>query len=129
MTDCAKCGNCCDPVTLSADAWQRMGTIAAGGTPWPGRATITPRHTADAEFCREHWTPVAEHTTDGGEYLSLECDKFDPATRLCTAHDARPPICAGYPWYGKEPYRHRGMSPQCSYQADARGLLPIVEVT
>jgi len=28
---------------------------------------------------------------------AYQCDRFDPASRLCTAHDDRPPICRAYP--------------------------------
>jgi Fe-S-cluster containining protein len=28
---------------------------------------------------------------------AYQCDRFDPTTRLCTAHEERPPICRAYP--------------------------------
>jgi Fe-S-cluster containining protein len=28
---------------------------------------------------------------------AYQCDRFDPQSRLCTAHDDRPPICRAYP--------------------------------
>jgi Fe-S-cluster containining protein len=28
---------------------------------------------------------------------AYQCDRFDAVSRLCTAHDERPPICRAYP--------------------------------
>lgn len=111
MTECAQCGVCCDPVRLMFHPDEMTG--------------------ASAEFARDHWAVIGEQarTEANGkvEYL-VECDRFDRSTRLCTAHDDRPPICSGYPWYGKEPNALRLLDPQCSFVADLRTLLPIVAV-
>jgi Fe-S-cluster containining protein len=85
-----------------------------------------------AGFAQEHWQVTAERPAPEGspapvQYL-VTCDQFDPETRMCTAHDDRPPICSGYPWYGAEPNPNRALDPQCSFIADVRTLLPIVEV-
>lgn len=112
MTDCARCGDCCDPVVLMFKPEDMVGP--------------------SGPFAREHWQVVGQRvnrndSSDRVEYL-VECDHFDKTTRLCTAHDSRPPICSGYPWYGAEPNRDRLLDARCSYQADVRTLLPIVEV-
>jgi Fe-S-cluster containining protein len=31
---------------------------------------------------------------------AYRCDRFDDETRLCLAHDERPPICRAYPVAG-----------------------------
>jgi Fe-S-cluster containining protein len=48
----------------------------------------------DLVFAAEHWTPTGQRAHGMHAY---QCDRFDPTTRLCTAHDERPPICRAYP--------------------------------
>lgn len=85
---------------------------------------------ADADFLAAHW-----HLLEDAERYS--CDAFDAATRQCTAHENRPPVCRDYPWYGGEPSAERAvyMGKQCSYLADlppdqrpegARPLIPLM---
>jgi Fe-S-cluster containining protein len=48
----------------------------------------------DLVFAAEHW----HHTGVSKEGLhAYQCDRFDPQSRRCTAHDERPPICRAYP--------------------------------
>jgi Fe-S-cluster containining protein len=49
---------------------------------------------ADLIFAASHWTATGERSDGMHAY---QCDRFDRATRLCTAHDERPPICRTYP--------------------------------
>jgi Fe-S-cluster containining protein len=49
---------------------------------------------ADLVFAAEHWHRTGA-TQDGMH--AYQCDRFDPVSRLCTAHDDRPPICRVYP--------------------------------
>ena len=78
---------------------------------------------------------------DAETLLELRCDAFDPATRLCTAQENRPPVCRDYPWYGKDP-AGSGSGPllyrECSYLADvapdqrpdgARPLIPLTVIS
>ena len=137
MTECARCGNCCDPVVLDDEIYERLGkywtSAALEGVPDPrtdegwaawlevGHAVNDRErqiakyipgsgYRADADFIATHWHPLSDD-----EY---RCDAFDPATRLCTARDDRPPVCRNYPWYGRTPSAERYMNPQCSYLAD-----------
>lgn len=84
-TACNACGACCDPVVANFDLDEepRTGTDLDAGESW--------------DFAVEHWTKLG---SEGAE-VYYRCDAFDPETRLCTAHDDRPPICSGYPWYGR----------------------------
>lgn len=111
MTDCVPgCGLCCDPVVLPFDPEVMNGP--------------------SGPFAREHWS-VVEHqaATDATpELWRVRCDRFDPDTRLCAAHSERPPICSGYPWYGRAPDPGRVLDPGCAFQVDIRHLLPIAEV-
>jgi Fe-S-cluster containining protein len=50
---------------------------------------------ADLVFAAAHWRATGEQTVDGMH--AYACDRFDPVSRLCTAHDERPPICHAYP--------------------------------
>lgn len=87
----------------------------------------------NADFAAQHWTqlygPEQKHL-DGA--ARVVCDAFDRHTRTCTMQEGKPPVCDGYPRYGAEPgdpsISYRSMDPACSYNADVRTFLPIVEV-
>lgn len=118
MTDCNKCGNCCDPVILTADMLEHIKEL---------QGRIGPS-SHNVQFVTDHWTVIA----DKGDHFQLSCDMFDHETRLCTAHDDRPLVCSGYPWYGQEPTA-RELNKGCSYWEDIGGEpgtipLTIVEV-
>jgi Fe-S-cluster containining protein len=68
-------------------------------------------------FIEEHWVTVGRKS-DGWRF---NCDQFDPKTRMCMAHDDRPPICQGYPWYGQRPTFEKAddLPRTCSFRADA----------
>lgn len=114
MTDCARCGDCCDPVVLGNDAIETIWGGRKGYPDW------TEWYRANLTF--HHWT------VDGAAFT---CTNFDPGTRSCTAYDGRPQMCTGYPWYGKDPQLRPGLSPRCSFIVDVPGvvMLPIVDVT
>lgn len=133
MTDCARCGDCCDPVIVVFDPQEWAAErLAADNLNEMGRL--------NAEFLRDHWTSQSSNVVQEDErevtVHRVQCSAFDPARRLCTAHDARPPVCSGFPWYGR-PEGDEGrqpvadaLSPRCSFNADVPGrtMLPIVEV-
>lgn len=160
VTDCARCGSCCEKIWLTADP-RRWSARALEGVPDPrtddgwsywlehttlsdgGRLAGQDRDAvlasydpaghkrADADFVAAHFT---EHC-DG--YWT--CDAYDPERRECTAHQDRPPLCSGYPWYGDEPSAERAerVHQECSYLADlppadrpegARPLIPLTPV-
>lgn len=94
MTTCAKCGDCCEAIYI--------GTTKTA-------VTQAQRGSEDEVFIRKHWRRISRReaalrrgvtATHGPYYV---CLKFDRTTRLCTAHDERPPACRNYPWYGNEP--------------------------
>ncbi|MBV9292664.1 MAG: YkgJ family cysteine cluster protein, partial [Frankiales bacterium] len=74
MTACSACGDCCDPVWYP---WGAADIRQAGTRATPG---------ADLAFAAEHWHATGERR---GDLHAYRCDRFDPATRLCTAHDDR----------------------------------------
>jgi Fe-S-cluster containining protein len=95
---CARCGHCCAPVWLPWPLEQQQQAWRAGVRPtspnWP--------------FIGEHWH-VEWVEPKGGRIVT--CDMFDPDKRICTAGEARPPICSDYPFYGENPVtREAGMA-------------------
>ncbi len=140
---CARCGCCCDPVTLSqwaADTLAMWTTQRLAGVPDPStdegwaywrangwnndsaesRARAVGMYAPDgstrrnADFAEQHWR------RRGGDANDYDCDLFDRHTRLCAAQDSKPPICANFPWYGQAPTVERAanLDPQCSYLGD-----------
>lgn len=108
---CAACGHCCDPVHLDPTV---AFDLVLGDPDNPSVA-----------WFRDHFESVGI----SGSHLLFKCDAFDPNTRLCTAHERRPPICRGFPWYGRAPNArtlaelipvdtHQGAALGCSYLAD-----------
>jgi Fe-S-cluster containining protein len=108
VTECSRCGDCCDPVWYPlGPADLRQGAVTALAEP----------HRANLRFAATHWLPTGE-TDDDGRH-AYRCTAFDPGSRLCTAHDSRPPVCRGYPWYGGEPGPEQPRLPsQCAFRAD-----------
>jgi Fe-S-cluster containining protein len=136
---CAGCGACCDPVVLDYDVYAAACERARAGE----------TASDDDRFIAAHWHPVSGwcgaegggQAAPGVVRLDLRCDAFDPATRLCTARENRPPVCRDYPWYGDEPAtssRAATLYPGCSYLADvapslrpddARPLIPLTVIS
>lgn len=66
---------------------------------------------ATVPFVLKHWRRISQAEArrrlprmngPKGTYY-YECDMFDPEENLCTAHDTRPDVCRGFPWYGGNP--------------------------
>lgn len=94
------------------------------------------RDRRNADFAAEHWTQLYGPETESRQGGSrVVCDAFDRHTRSCTVHaeGGQPPICSWYPHYGRKPgdpaiAYGAGMDPACSFNAEVRTMLPIVEV-
>ncbi len=111
MTDCARCGDCCDPVILPLTKKQ----VRERNTPSGPFILANWRRISRAEAARRR--PDLEPHRPGQRYY--QCAAFDPDTRLCTAHDDRPPICRRFPWYEQKPEASRlGTLTRCSFWAD-----------
>lgn len=96
---CSMCGDCCDRIRLPVETWLGL--------------TDPEPETASQRFCSQHWHPIAR----SDEHIVVECDRFDPVGRLCMAYEDRPPICSGFPYYGRPPAN--GLtSERCSFRAD-----------
>lgn len=145
MSGCAACGACCDPVILPKspeDLQAIFGAYLQEGLPdpatdegwakwrewWPEehkdeQRYIYVRQFHDARYILAKWEPLGPSSTNEGSF-EYRCPMFDPESRLCTAEDDKPPICSGYPWYGKDPAERIKdqsfvpLGPQCSYWGD-----------
>jgi Fe-S-cluster containining protein len=116
MTDCNRCGACCEVIFFPKTKKETRARVAG----------------EDALFIEEHWHRIARAEAErrnmavadvSGRCFYYECDHWDPETRLCRAGEEKPPICRGFPWYGRpdgpvettyalEPF------PTCSFWAD-----------
>ena len=130
MTDCARCGDCCDPVIVAFDPQEMAADLLS-------RSEVESHNRINGEFMRDHWTVESTYeAADSVTVRRVRCDVFDPVRRLCGAHESRPPVCWGFPWYHRppgDPDREpaaASLSPRCSFNADVPGrrMLPIVEV-
>lgn len=144
---CAQCGSCCERIKITMNAPGFTGIVSTSGGvgvmrayPWRGgfsrMSFAAGRYMRDATFIRRWMEPTGEVERVGSEVRQVwRCLKFDPVERLCTAHDERPEMCSGYPWYGREP-GVGGMPHEkhCSYLLDlppdqrpeeARPLIPL----
>jgi Fe-S-cluster containining protein len=103
------------------------------------RARLQDKPDDDDRFITQHWHPLSAWTDEDGTWLQMRCDMFDPDSRLCTAREARPPVCRGFPWYGDGPCAGRAgeLLSHCSYLADvppgqrppeSRPLIPLTPV-
>ena len=116
MTECNGCGDCCRVI----------------GAPVTKRR-MRERSVYDSEFLLQHWhrvsrpearrrNPHIQADTPGHFYY--ECDMFDPDTNSCTAHESKPRVCTGFPWYGGEANTTAiGGLPACSFWADVSAEL------
>jgi Fe-S-cluster containining protein len=136
MTECSRCGDCCDPITFSADALERLSAWARPDLPHPfidptywteggwefWRAVKAwPRMREDALFIDANWTVLRKYESATGPGVYMECNYFDSEARMCRAGPARPPVCRDYPWYGREPGDIKpanSLPPRCSFWAD-----------
>lgn len=126
MTGCSRCGDCCERIhSVPMEQFVAMTAHDPATMNAVGKSNI-----ATAVFAIEHWKVVGVETDALGlvTHNIYACEAFDPVTRLCTAHEARPPVCSGFPWYGKEPYLSKTLHPRCSFNADVRTTLPIAAV-
>jgi Fe-S-cluster containining protein len=113
VTECNKCGDCCERITVGWEPERLLNFVGVSDprddAAWERWKAVDPEHYTDeardgyvrtwlnANFLFEHWHIVARSEAK----TTFSCDAFDAEARLCTAHDGRPPICSGFPWYGK----------------------------
>jgi Fe-S-cluster containining protein len=114
-TECNRCGDCCTDIYLSSTKVALRQIIRDN----PDQPSLS------ARFVLAHWHRSGTAVGDPKGHVRWSCDRFDPDTRLCTAHDDRPPVCSGYPWYGRDPAEVAKevsvvsrLPPRCAFFAD-----------
>lgn len=130
---CSGCGDCCAAITLSAAMVSAASTAVDRGSTSPDilwyRDDLRPLTFEEALARRPSLSPQRDGTA------FFECRHFDYAARRCRDHESRPPVCRGFPWYGRVPEAW-GLAdlPRCSHwsdvpfwTADAQGLAAVNE--
>ncbi len=118
MQLCNMCGACCRVLTLE----QSPEDIAAMAT-----LTRVLGIPSDHQFAAQHWRPLtrAEAMQRNAYYTGrlpadaflYTCDRLGDDGR-CTAHDERPLVCRGYPWYDRAVSEMELADAQCGYFFD-----------
>lgn len=107
LAECARCGNCCEKMWFTGTKGKLAQQLKD--------SAVSDAAKKDAAFILKHWHRVA----GGGFNTYFSCDQFNAETRLCEAHDTRPPICSDYPWYGAEPGSKKvKLNRRCSFWHD-----------
>jgi Fe-S-cluster containining protein len=118
MSACNRCGACCRVLTLEqspAEVQQMSVLTGVLGIP------------SDYQFAARHWHPLSrdEAMRRNPLYTSrlpvdahlYRCDML-AADGTCQAHETRPLVCRGYPWYGEPPRDIELADPDCDYYED-----------
>jgi len=118
MPSCNKCGACCRVLTLpqSPDEVRQIAAVTSIlGMP------------SDHRFAAEHWHPLtrAEAMQRNPLYTMqlkpdaylYRCDMLGD-DGLCKAHETRPSVCRGYPWYDEPPRDMPLADPDCDFYED-----------
>lgn len=118
---CNQCGACCRVIALDQppEELHALATLT--------RILGIP---SDAQFAAAHWRPLTRaeamernpfYTSRlGPEHYLYTCDELAEDGR-CRAHDERPLVCRGYPWYGENPRRMPLADPECGYGEELPG--------
>lgn len=132
---CNFCGACCRLIALRwgpeelAERAERARVLAEDPALTEEQRANERDNIATYEFIVAHWHEVGEaeaavllpEMVDERHGAYYTCDQFDGERNLCMAHDTRPPICSGFPWYGTAPggpYRLHRAFRRCGYWAD-----------
>jgi Fe-S-cluster containining protein len=123
MGECTKgCGDCCERFYIGGNRTQGIAAFRARMTAYLANVRTVGKSRKDIQFMHDNFV--------SGEQGGFTCLKFDRQTRSCTAHNDRPSVCSGFPWYGKEPDKMVLGYGRCTYITDTGvKLLPIVAVT
>jgi len=92
MTECNKCGQCCEVIPLKylkKDLYNN---------PHP-----------DAQWILKHFRRISKvearkrNSAWSGKGIYYECDQYNWDSRECMPQDLKPDMCKKFPWYDKEP--------------------------
>jgi Fe-S-cluster containining protein len=115
MNLCNQCGACCRVIKADRSP-EEIGAMAA--------LTAAIGIPSDFAFIAAHWHALSrdEAMRRNPFYVArlppeahlYRCDQLGADGR-CLAHDTRPFVCRGYPWYGERPRDMPLADPQCGY--------------
>ncbi len=118
MGSCNLCGACCRVLTLEQSPEEIQATAAL---------TSVLGIPSDSTFAAKHWRPLSRaeamernpfYTAKLPESAHLyTCDQLGDDGR-CMAHESRPLVCRGYPWYDQDPRAMHLADAQCGYYLD-----------
>jgi hypothetical protein len=118
MGECNACGACCR-VILLAESPEEVAAMAS--------VTRVLGIPSDHQFVAEHWRPLGrEEAMRRNPFYTARlpadahlytCDRLGDDGR-CTAHEERPLVCRGYPWYDAPPKTMPLADPECGYAVD-----------
>jgi Fe-S-cluster containining protein len=126
VTECSGCGSCCENIHLNA-SWDEIESLALAVSPLDDWDAWLANDWTDFEKCLRKWWDarfIWEHWHLNLDAETYGCDVFDEGTRRCTDHANRPPVCRGYPWYGRAPDM-TFLHPACSFRADQPTPIPV----
>lgn len=94
---CHQCGDCCENIWVDASPDEMLEQLKAISQDVDaGDEPSRWQHNAESYmFILENW-----QLQNNGRW---QCSFFNSQTRKCEAHNLRPPICAGFPFYGRNP--------------------------
>lgn len=111
MTECKKCGKCCEVIHIPF-SYQEV-----------TERRIYPEY--NKIFILQHWKEIdpievwhlsPDNPLRGyNNYLHYyKCDQYDMFNHVCMCHDTKPPICTDYPGYGIL-HSTNAEFPECGY--------------
>jgi len=114
---CNMCGYCCTAISIPIS---------------PADLKDMSKRLRDQEKMAEFFIPITEeeairrnpaisakHEASTEERFFYECSQYNEDTKLCGAHENRPSVCSGFPWYGNTINNVALiMHKKCSYWAD-----------
>lgn len=114
--DCSMCGKCCEAILIPVSSEEMKPDSGI--------------RFRDGDFMRENFVPMTQEEAfrinpNLADPLSIEkkyyysCKQYDKTTKLCGAHENRPQVCSGFPWYGNSINNQSLlMHKECSYWLD-----------
>jgi Fe-S-cluster containining protein len=134
---CNRCGKCCEAIRLVDFSPEYLHNGAQNIRLKAENGEKLEDWERDYLFLDEHWHPITEDEAflrnpmlrmqkeyglvNRKDLSYYSCDMYDAKSHLCMAHDKRPTVCSGYPYYGREaPSEYfTWYSPTCGYIADS----------
>ena len=103
MTECNKCGKCCEALVFQYNMEEIKTQLA---TMYPDDDGINFAISHFTEITKDEAYSINSHLKRWEDreapLFFFTCNMYDKEKNICKDHKNRPPICSGYPWYNKE---------------------------